>query len=438
MVTIDQIINNNAKIAVVGLGYVGLPLAAAFGKQVDVIGFEIHAEKVAQLLTGYDATGEMSAADLEKTSIEYSTDATNLKKADFIIVTVPTPIDENNNPDLTPMEKASETIGCNLKRGAIVVYESTVYPGVTEDICVPILEQKSGLKCGIDFKVGYSPERINPGDKVHTVDKIIKVVAGMDDETLETVAKVYELVITAGVHRASSIKVAEAAKVIENTQRDLNIALINELALIFNKLDIPTQDVLAAAGTKWNFLNFTPGLVGGHCIGVDPYYLTHKAEQIGYLPQVILAGRRINDGMGKYVAENTVKQMIKAGKVIKGSRVLVLGLTFKEDVPDIRNTKVVDIISELQDYEIEVLVSDPMANADETRHEYGLELVGLDAIGKVDAIIYAVSHKTFAELSINDFAEYCNNGKGHGVLVDVKSTLKRTDVETAGMVYWSL
>ena len=438
MVTIKQIIEKKAKIAVVGLGYVGLPLAAAFGKKIDVIGFEIHAAKVEQLIKGYDATGELTAEDLKNTVIDYTTDPTDLKSADFVIVTVPTPIDENNNPDLSPMEKASATIGQNLKPGAIIVYESTVYPGVTEDICVPILEQESGLKCGIDFKVGYSPERINPGDKVHTVDKIIKVVAGMDEETLETVAQIYELVITAGVHRASSIKVAEAAKVIENTQRDLNIALINELALIFNKLDIPTMDVLAAAGTKWNFLKFTPGLVGGHCIGVDPYYLTHKAEQIGYLPQVILAGRRINDGMGKYVAENTVKEMIKSGKVIKGARVLVLGLTFKEDVPDIRNTKVVDIVSELEDYGIEVLIHDPFAYPDETRHEYGLELTDLAAVGKVDAVIYAVSHKSFAELTVGDFAELCRNGHGKGVVVDVKSVLNRTEIEAVGLVYWSL
>ena len=438
MVTIKQIIEKKAKIAVVGLGYVGLPLAAAFGKQTDVIGFEIHLDKVEQLKSGFDATGELTSEDLKNTTIFYTSNPEDLKSADFVIVTVPTPIDQNNNPDLTPMEKASSTIGKNLQPGAIVVYESTVYPGVTEDICVPILEQESGLKCGVDFKVGYSPERINPGDKVHTVDKIIKVVSGMDDETLETIAQVYQLVITAGVHRASSIKVAEAAKVIENTQRDLNIALINELSLIFNKLEIPTMDVLAAAGTKWNFLKFTPGLVGGHCIGVDPYYLTHKAEQIGYLPQVILAGRRINDGMGKYVAENTVKQMIRVGKVVKGSRVLILGLTFKEDVPDIRNTKVVDIVAELDDYGVEVLIHDPLADAGETRHEYGLNLIALDAVGKVDAIIYAVSHQAFAQLTIPDFSALCSNGNGAGIIVDVKSVLKKAEIEAAGMSYWSL
>ena len=438
MVTIKQIVEKKAKIAVVGLGYVGLPLAAAFGKKVDVIGFEIHKAKVDQLKSGFDATAELTKEDLENTVINYTTDPTDLKLADFVIVTVPTPIDENNNPDLTPVEKASETIGQNLKEGAIVVYESTVYPGVTEDICVPILEQESGLKCGSDFKVGYSPERINPGDKVHTVDKIIKVVSGMDEETMETVAQVYELVITAGVHRASSIKVAEAAKVIENTQRDLNIALINELALIFNKLDIPTQDVLAAAGTKWNFLKFSPGLVGGHCIGVDPYYLTHKAEQIGYLPQVILAGRRINDGMGKYVAENTIKQMIRAGKIIKGSRVLVLGLTFKEDVPDIRNTKVVDIISELQDYGVDVILHDPLASDEDAQQEYGLQLTRLNQVGKADAIIYAVAHNAFRSLSVQDLAKLCTNGAGAGVIVDVKSVLDKSAIEAAGMSYWSL
>ncbi len=438
LVTVEQVISRQAKIAVVGLGYVGLPLAAAFGRRFDVIGFDIHKEKVVQLQDGFDATGEVSREELAATTIKYTASPEELAAAAFIIVTVPTPIDSNNNPDLQPVEKASQTIGRHLRRGTIVVYESTVYPGVTEDICVPILERESGLKCGVDFKVGYSPERINPGDKVHTVDKIVKVVSGMDAETLETVGAVYALIITAGVHRASSIKVAEAAKVIENTQRDLNIALINELALIFNKLGIPTQDVLAAAGTKWNFLKFTPGLVGGHCIGVDPYYLTHKAEQIGYLPQVILAGRRINDGMGKYVAENTVKQMIQSGKVIKGARVLILGLTFKEDVPDIRNTKVVDIVRELRDYGIEVLVHDPLADPAETRHEYGLELTDLDDVGHVDAVIYAVCHRAFSALTIQDMARFCRNGNGKGIVVDVKNVLEREAVAAAGMRYWSL
>lgn len=438
MITIEHIINKQAKIAVVGLGYVGLPLAAAFGRKADVIGFDIDQKKVEQLIAGIDMTGELTTADLHSTNIHYTTDPIQLGQADVLIVTVPTPIDANNNPDLSPLQKSSATIGKHLKKGAVVVYESTVYPGVTEDICVPILERESGLRCGSDFSVGYSPERINPGDKVHTVDKIIKVVSGFDAETLDLLASMYELIVTAGVHRASSIKVAEAAKVIENTQRDLNIALINELALIFNKLGIPTMDVLAAAGTKWNFLKFTPGLVGGHCIGVDPYYLTHKAEQIGYHPQVILAGRRINDGMGKYVAENTVKQMIKAGKIIREARVLILGLTFKEDVPDIRNTRVIDIVKELREYGVEVLVHDPLADPAEAQHEYGLTLTTLDEAGHVDAIICAVSHRAYAAFTPQSFARLCSNGNGQGTLVDVKNLYKRTEIEQAGLLYWSL
>ncbi|MDT8421858.1 MAG: nucleotide sugar dehydrogenase [Desulfuromonadales bacterium] len=438
MITVEQLIARDAKIAVVGLGYVGLPLAAAFGKKCDVIGFDIHEGKIDQLKAGYDATGELTGEQLQETQIIYTTDAAMLREARFLIVTVPTPIDNNKKPDLAPLQAASRSIGRNLKPGSIIVYESTVYPGVTEEVCVPILEQESGLKCGVDFKVGYSPERINPGDKVHTVDKIVKVVSGQDEEALETVARIYELIVTAGVHRASSIKVAEAAKVIENTQRDLNIALMNELALIFGRMDIPTTDVLAAAGTKWNFLPFTPGLVGGHCIGVDPYYLTYKAEEIGYLPQVILAGRRINDGMGKYVAENTIKKMIQADKVVKGVRVLVLGLTFKEDVPDIRNSKVIDIIRELQDYGVDVLVHDPHACPDETRDEYGLELVEIEQIDPVDAVVLAVSHRRFAEINPQRLRTLCCNGNGCGVVIDVKNVLSRGDVEAEGLRYWSL
>lgn len=438
MVDFDQIQRGQAKIALVGLGYVGLPLAAAFGRKAEVIGLDISAKKIAELKKGVDATGELSAADLASTRIDYTTDPARLKDAAFIIVTVPTPIDGNKRPDLSPVISASRTIGRNLRPGSIVVFESTVYPGVTEDICVPLLEEESGLRCGVDFKVGYSPERINPGDKVHTVDKIIKVVSGQDAETLDTVAKVYEQVVTVGVHRASSIKVAEAAKVIENTQRDLNIALMNELALIFGKLGIPTRDVLEAAGTKWNFLKFTPGLVGGHCIGVDPYYLTYKAEEIGYHPQVILAGRRINDGMAKHVAEMTVKNLIHADKAVKGARVLVLGLTFKENVPDIRNSKVIDIVRELQEYDVEVLVADPLADADEARHEYGLELVDVQAVGPVDAVILAVSHDQFKTFGPQELRALCGNGNGCGVVVDVKSVLERETVEAQGMRYWSL
>jgi UDP-N-acetyl-D-galactosamine dehydrogenase len=438
MVTVEQILGKQAKIAVIGLGYVGLPLAAAFGREVEVIGFDIHQGKIQQLRDGFDATGELSAEQLQATRIDYTLDPARLKEAAFLIVTVPTPIDSNKKPDLRPVESASRTIGRNLAPGAIVVFESTVYPGVTEELCVPILERESGLKCGVDFKVGYSPERINPGDKVHTVDKIVKVVSGQDAETLETIARVYQIVVTAGVHRASSIRVAEAAKVIENTQRDLNIALMNELAIIFGKLGIPTMDVLEAAGTKWNFLKFTPGLVGGHCIGVDPYYLTHKAEEIGYNPQVILAGRRINDGMGKYVAENTIKQLIRAGKTVKGARVLVLGLTFKENVPDIRNSKVIDIVRELREYEVEVLVADPLVDADEARHEYGLELVEVAAVGKVDAVVWAVAHDQFRErYTPAALRQLCCND-GCGVVVDVKSILNREAIEGQGLRYWSL
>ena len=438
MVGHEAIKAGTARIGIVGLGYVGLPLAAAFGRKAKVIGFDISTKKIDQLKRGFDETGELTAEELTTTSIDYTTNADRLKEVSFFIVTVPTPIDDHNKPDLTPVVSASRSIGRNLSPGSIIVYESTVYPGVTEDLCVPVLEQESGLKCGIDFKVGYSPERINPGDKVHTVDKIVKVVSGQDAETLETVARVYEMVITAGVHRAASIKVAEAAKVIENTQRDLNIALMNELAIIFNKMEIPTMDVLAAAGTKWNFLKFTPGLVGGHCIGVDPYYLTYKAEEIGYNPQVILAGRRINDSMGKYVAETTIKKLIQADKSVKGSRVLILGLTFKENVPDIRNSKVIDIVRELREYGIEVLVHDPVASAEEARAEYAVELCRLDQVGTVDAVVFAVAHKAYEELSLAQLKKLCSNGNGQGVVIDVKSIRSRMDIENVEMVYWSL
>lgn len=438
MVTLDAIKSGNARLAVVGLGYVGLPLAAAFGRAVDVLGFDISAKKISELKNGRDSTCEMSAADLAATRIDYTLEPSRLREARFFIVTVPTPIDNHNTPDLTPVIAASRTVGQNLSPGSIIVYESTVYPGVTEEVCVPLLEKESGLKCGVDFKVGYSPERINPGDKVHTVDKIIKVVSGQDEETLETVARVYEMVVRAGVHRAPSIKVAEAAKVIENTQRDLNIALMNELAIIFNKLGISTRDVLEAAGTKWNFLKFTPGLVGGHCIGVDPYYLTFKAEEIGYNPQVILAGRRINDSMGKYVAEMTVKKLIQADKAVKGCRVLVLGLTFKENVPDIRNSKVVDVIDELREYGVDVLIHDPVASAEEAKHEYGIELACLENVGTVDAVILAVPHDRFKSISAAQLKALCSNGSGCGVVVDVKNVLDSDMVLNQGLGYWSL
>jgi UDP-N-acetyl-D-galactosamine dehydrogenase len=438
MVTFERIASKKAKVAVVGLGYVGLPLAAALGRHADVIGFETCTRRINQLKLGIDTTGELSKEALAATPTEFTDDAHRLKEASFFIVTVPTPVNDHNKPDLNPVRAATYLIAHNLSPGSIVVYESTVYPGVTEEICLPILEQKSGLKNGVDFKVGYSPERINPGDREHTVESIVKVVSGQDDETLETIARVYEMVVKAGVYRASSIKVAEAAKVIENTQRDLNIALMNELAILFNKMGIATRDVLAAAGTKWNFLRFFPGLVGGHCIGVDPYYLTYRAEEMGYIPQVILAGRRINDHMGKYIAEMTVKKLIQLDKAVKGARVLVLGLTFKENVRDIRNSKVVDIVRELQEYEVEALVCDPLAPVEQVHARLGIDLVDIDQVGKVDGVIWAVAHDLFNSISPGRLKAMCANGNGQGVVIDVKSILEKEAIEREGLKYWSL
>jgi UDP-N-acetyl-D-glucosamine/UDP-N-acetyl-D-galactosamine dehydrogenase len=426
---------NERIVSVIGLGYVGLPVAVAFGLKRRTIGFDINARRVEELLKGYDRTGECTSEELAKADIDFTDSIAHLSQADFHIVAVPTPVDSANQPDLSPMLKASETVGRALKKGDIVVYESTVYPGVTEDECVPILERVSGLVCGPDFTVGYSPERINPGDREHTFTKIKKVVSGQDAKTLEIVAQVYESVVTAGVHRAPSIKVAEAAKVIENTQRDLNIALMNELALIFDKLGIDTDDVLEAAGTKWNFLKFKPGLVGGHCIGVDPYYLTHKAEKIGYIPQVILSGRRINDGMGKFIAQRTVKEMIHAGHNVRGATVTVLGLTFKEDCPDLRNSKVIDIIHELQDYGIQVQVSDPLADPGEALHEYGVALYPLNELKPCDAVVVAVAHQEYRSLSIDNFRAMMN---GAPLLIDVKGVLNRQIMENSGIRFWRL
>ncbi|GAW65831.1 UDP-N-acetyl-D-galactosamine dehydrogenase [Geoanaerobacter pelophilus] len=413
----------------------GLPVAVAFGKIRTTIGFDINAARISELKSGFDRTGEVESADLVSADILFTDQTSELAKADFHIVAVPTPVDSANQPDLTPMLKASETVGKALKKGDVVVYESTVYPGVTEEECVPILERVSGLSCGSDFTVGYSPERINPGDKEHTFTKIKKVVSGQDAETLEIVASVYESVVTAGVHRASSIKVAEAAKVIENTQRDLNIALMNELALIFDRMGIDTNEVLAAAGSKWNFLKFSPGLVGGHCIGVDPYYLTHKAEKIGYIPQVILAGRRINDGMGKFIAQRTVKEMIHAGHSILGTRVTILGLTFKENCPDLRNSKVIDIIRELQDYGVSVQVCDPLADPVEALHEYGVRLVPLEDLQLAAAVVAAVAHKDFRLMSLDQVRSLMGKNP---VLADVKGIFAPPDVKRAGMQLWRL
>jgi UDP-N-acetyl-D-galactosamine dehydrogenase len=422
-------------VSVIGLGYVGLPVAVAFGNAGHTIGFDINRQRVAELRDGIDRTGEVTRGELAAAAIIYTDQIEELRQANFHIVAVPTPITEANQPDLTPMFKASETVGQALKKGDIVVYESTVYPGVTEEECVPILERISGLVCGIDFTVGYSPERINPGDREHTFTKIKKVVSGQDAETLAIVAAVYESVVTAGVHRASSIKVAEAAKVIENTQRDLNIALMNELALIFDRLGIDTREVLEAAGTKWNFLNFSPGLVGGHCIGVDPYYLTHKAEKIGYIPQVILAGRRINDGMGKFIAQRTVKEMIKTGQSILGATVTVLGLTFKEDCPDLRNSRVVGIIRELEDYGINVQVCDPCADTVEAQHEYGVTLVPEQDLVRAAAVILAVAHKAFKQLPVERLKCLMTDTP---LMIDVKGIYDRQAVADAGIRLWRL
>ncbi|MCA1958281.1 MAG: nucleotide sugar dehydrogenase [Nitrospira sp.] len=428
--------NLNRSIAVVGLGYVGLPIAIAFGKLAPVIGFDINRSKVEELKGGVDRTGEVTKEDLQAAHVHYTSDPADLKKADFIIVAVPTPINEALQPDLKALRMSSETIGANMARGAIVVYESTVYPGVTEEICLPILEKKSGMKGGVDFKVGYSPERINPGDKEHTLEKIIKVVAAQDAESLEIVAQTYGLVVKAGIHRAPSIKVAEAAKVIENTQRDLNIALMNELALIFHRLGIDTKSVLDAAGTKWNFLKFSPGLVGGHCIGVDPYYLTAKAESVGYHPQVILAGRRINNGMGKFVAEHTVKLLSQLSRPVNELKVGVLGLTFKENVPDLRNSKVPDIVKELGEYGIDVLVHDPLAEPEEAVAEYGIHLADWSRMNELDGIVIAVAHQPYKDMKPAELLRLLRNNR-YGVVVDVKSILNPTELPSF-IKYWRL
>lgn len=424
------------KIAVVGLGYVGLPVAVAFGQTHPVVGFDIKAQRIAELQAGKDSTGEVAADDLSRARIQYTREIEDLKACDFFIVAVPTPVDTGNKPDLSPLVGASRSVGRALKKGDIVVYESTVYPGATEEDCIPVLEKESGLKFGTDFTVGYSPERINPGDREHTFTKIKKIVSGSDARTLEIVADVYASVVTAGVHRASSLKVAEAAKVIENTQRDLNIALMNELAVVFERMGIDTQEVLEAAGSKWNFLPFRPGLVGGHCIGVDPYYLTHKAEKLGYIPQVILAGRRINDNMGRYVARNTVKQMALCKHDVSKARVGVLGITFKENCPDTRNSKVVDIVRELRSWGVEVVVTDPHADPHEVEEEYGLALGKVDADHPVDALVVAVSHKEFKALAPAQLRAMVRGDKP--VLVDVKSIYKRADLEAAGFTVWRL
>lgn len=432
----DQLVKKEEKLSLVGLGYVGMPIAVSFAKKIDVVGFDVNANKIDLYKNGIDPTHEVGDDAISKTSVDFTADETKLREARFHIVAVPTPVNDDHTPDLSPVEGASTILGRNLTKGSIIVYESTVYPGVTEDVCVPILERESGLKCGIDFKVGYSPERINPGDKVHRLETIKKIVSGMDQETLDCVAKVYELVVKAGVHRAESIKVAEAAKVIENSQRDINIAFMNELSIIFNKMGIDTKSVLEAAGTKWNFLKFYPGLVGGHCIGVDPYYLTYKAEMLGYHSQIILSGRRINDDMGKYCAEICVKNLIAADKAVKGAKVAILGLTFKENCPDTRNTKIIDIVKELKEYGIDPVIADPEADATEAKHLYGVEFVDLDSIKGMDAVILAVAHTEFSNMDRARMDLFF--GEGKKVLLDLKGLFDRKEYEAVGYSYWRL
>lgn len=440
----QKIKDKKENLSVIGLGYVGMPLAIAFAKKINVIGFDVNKEKIELYKQGIDVTNEVGNKTLKETKALMTSDETKLKEAKFHIIAVPTPINDDKTPDLRPIIGASRVLGRNLTKGSIVVYESTVYPGVTEEVCIPILEKESNMKCGVDFKVGYSPERINPGDKLHRLENITKVVSGMDEESLENIASIYELIIDAGVHRAESIKVAEAAKVIENSQRDINIAFVNELSMIFNKMEIDTKAVLEASGTKWNFLKFYPGLVGGHCIGVDPYYLTHKAEQIGYHSQVILSGRRINDGMGKYVGESTVKNLIKANKQVKGAKVAILGMTFKEDCPDVRNSKVIDIINELKEYGINVFVADPIADENEVKREYGIELTKFENIKNMDAVIVAVGHKEYMELTLESIKKLYEekpdslNNEDKLVLVDVKGIFDKKEAQLKNYLYWRL
>lgn len=435
---IKKLVAGEEKLALVGLGYVGMPIAVAFSKKVNVIGFDLNKKKIELYKNGIDPTKEVGNEAIANCAVDFTSDPARLKEAKFIIVAVPTPVNDDHTPDLTPVESASSLVGQNLTKGSIVVFESTVYPGVTEDICVPIMERESGLKCGVDFKVGYSPERINPGDKVHRLETITKIVSGMDEESLETIAKVYELVVDAGVYKAESIKVAEAAKVIENSQRDINIAFMNELSIIFNKMGIDTKAVLDAAGTKWNFLKFYPGLVGGHCIGVDPYYLTYKAEQLGYHSQIILSGRRINDDMGKYVAESLVKNLIKADIAVKSAKVAILGFTFKENCPDTRNTKIIDIYNELGEYGIIPLVVDPAADAEEAKMLYGIEFGAMEDIENVDAIVVAVAHNQFLELKKEDYDKAFNPKNKKKVLLDIKGLYDRKAFQSEDYSYWRL
>lgn len=434
----EDLVSGKEKLSLVGLGYVGMPIAVAFARKIHVVGFDLNEKKIELYKSGVDPTNEVGDEVIKNTKVAFTADPSKLREAKFHIVAVPTPVNDDHTPDLTPVEGASRILGQNLTKGSVVVFESTVYPGVTEDICVPILEKESGLKCGVDFKIGYSPERINPGDKVHRLETITKIVSGMDAETLDTIAKVYELVVEVGVYRAESIKVAEAAKVIENSQRDINIAFMNELSIIFHKMGIDTKAVLEAAGTKWNFLKFMPGLVGGHCIGVDPYYLTYKAEELGYHSQIILSGRRINDDMGRYVAESLVKDLIKADIPVKRAKVAILGFTFKENCPDTRNTKVIDIYKELGEYGISPIVVDPAADADEAKRLYGIDFQTMEDVKNVDAVVIAVAHDRFLSLSKDDINSFYNPKHKQKVLMDLKGLLKKEEYMTEDYLYWRL
>lgn len=436
----EKIINKNEKISLIGLGYVGMPIAVAFANRgTQVIGFDLNKEKIEQYKNGIDPTKEVGDDVIAKTTVEFTSDQSKLKEAKFHIIAVPTPINSDKTPNLNPVEGASRTLGKYLTKGSIVVYESTVYPGVTEDICIPILEEESGLKCGVDFKVGYSPERINPGDKVHTLENIVKIVSGIDEDSLDIIAKVYEIVIDAGVHRAKSIKVAEAAKVVENSQRDINIAFMNELAMVFDKMGIDTNEVVEAMNTKWNSLGFYPGLVGGHCIGVDPYYFIYEAEKLGYHSQIVLSGRKINDGMGSYVADAIIKELILSGKTVRDAKVVIMGITFKENTPDIRNSKVEDIIARLNEYEIKPTVVDPQADFDETIKEYGIELVDMEKITDADCIVMAVAHDEFANMTIDQFNKFFENtADSKKIIFDIKSKLDKEELIKDNFVYWNL
>ncbi|MDH6431129.1 MULTISPECIES: nucleotide sugar dehydrogenase [unclassified Paenibacillus] len=435
----EKIVNKEEKISLVGLGYVGMPIAVAFAKKANVIGFDLNKVKIEQFKKGIDPINEVGDEAIQQTSVEFTSDENKLREAKFHIIAVPTPVNADKTPDLSPVEGASAIVGRNLTKGSIVVYESTVYPGVTEDICIPILEKESGLKCGIDFKIGYSPERINPGDKVHRLENIIKIVSGIDEETLEEVANVYELVIEAGVHKASSIKVAEAAKVVENSQRDINIAFMNELAMVFDRMNIDTNEVVEAMNTKWNALKFYPGLVGGHCIGVDPYYFVYEAEKLGYHSQIILSGRKINDGMGSFIADAIIKKLILANKVVKQAKVVILGITFKENCPDTRNSKVEDIIKRLNEYDISPIVVDPQASAIDAKREYGVELVSIENVRDADCLVFAVAHEEFKSMSLKQidmlFGNFDNSEK---VIIDVKSILDKSEIENMGYSFWRL